>query len=219
MCFSILHIPHSSQTIPSSVRPSLLLTDEQVRLELFKLTDHYTDELFDPGGKRVKRIVFPVSRLVLDPERFLDDDLETMSRKGMGVVYTRTSDGETLRADNHTPTKSELVEEYYVPHHMTLNQATEESLEKHGSCLVLDCHSFPSSRLPYEQDLGKPRPEICLGVNSAHTPDWLYEEAERLFTGHGFHVDRDNPFGGTLVPSEFYKKRTLVQQQNKQSSN
>ena len=39
--------------------------------------------------------MFPVSRLVVDPERFIADPMECV---GMGVVYTRTSNGEVLRA-------------------------------------------------------------------------------------------------------------------------
>jgi len=41
--------------------------------------------------------VFPVSRLVVDVERFPDDEDEPMAGRGMGAVYTRLSSGERLR--------------------------------------------------------------------------------------------------------------------------
>ena len=42
-------------------------------------------------------IVHNVSRLVCDPERFLDPDEESMWQKGMGMYYTRASDGERMK--------------------------------------------------------------------------------------------------------------------------
>jgi len=57
------------------------------------MTDAFTDDLFVPDFVGAQTIIFPMSRLVLDPERFLNDDDEIMSALGMGVIYTRTSDG------------------------------------------------------------------------------------------------------------------------------
>src|SRR5690606_1157793 len=61
------------------------------------VTDRYTHELFSLPNDVAATIVFPVSRLVIDPERFADDASEPMSRKGMVVVYTTTSNGRPLR--------------------------------------------------------------------------------------------------------------------------
>ncbi len=80
-----LHIPHSSKEIPPDVRRSFVLPDSELETELIRLSDSYTDELFD--CKLATKIIFPVSRLVLDPERFVDDANEPMSKFGMGVVY------------------------------------------------------------------------------------------------------------------------------------
>jgi N-formylglutamate amidohydrolase len=94
----IANIPHSSLYIPPDIRKTLLLNDKQLKRELLLMTDRYVDELFscvhELGGSSVK---YSVSRLVVDPERFLDDAREEMAAKGMGVVYTKTSDGRLLR--------------------------------------------------------------------------------------------------------------------------
>ena len=94
----ILHIPHASQAIPPELRHSLTLSDAQLHAETIRMTDRFTDELFAIEDTRVRAIVFPVSRLVVDPERFLDDEKELMAASGMGVVYTKTSEGLPLRA-------------------------------------------------------------------------------------------------------------------------
>ena len=70
----VFHIPHSSRRIPLDIRRSILLSDFDLEKELTKMTDAFTDDLFVPDFVGAQTIIFPVSRLVLDPERFLNDD-------------------------------------------------------------------------------------------------------------------------------------------------
>src|SRR5277367_4150706 len=89
----VLHIPHASLVIPTDLVADLLLPPEQLDHELLAMTDRYTDELFALPPTLATTVAFRVSRVVVDPERFTDDEREPMARKGMGVVYTRTSSG------------------------------------------------------------------------------------------------------------------------------
>jgi N-formylglutamate deformylase len=78
----ILHIPHSSDLIPEQFRDQILLSDDDLTAELLRMTDAYTDELFSyPGATTV---LFPISRLLVDVERFSDDKKEPMTKGGMG---------------------------------------------------------------------------------------------------------------------------------------
>lgn len=209
--YVVLNIPHSSTVIPAHVRESLQrLSEDDLTHEILLMTDHYTDELFDYQFDAVRRIMFPVSRLVLDPERFVDDTIEPMAEKGMGLVYMKTSDGRPLRQPGFIPTKTELIEEFYRPHHKELNTIVAESLRAYHSCLILDCHSFPLKPLPYESHSENPRPEICLGTDPFHTPEWLAGEAERVFQAEGFQVALNYPFTGTMMPNVFYKQDRSV---------
>ena len=90
-----------------------------------------------------KAIVFPVGRLVVDPERFSDDSLEPMSQVGMGVTYTRGSLRQPLREQPSQAKREELLEQYYIPHHQKLIEAVEESLLANDHCLIINGHSFP----------------------------------------------------------------------------
>lgn len=61
------------------------------------MTDAFTDELFAPTSFEAARVIFPISRLVCDVERFPDDADEPMALQGMGAVYVKTTNGEPLR--------------------------------------------------------------------------------------------------------------------------
>ena len=83
----ILHLPHASTLIPKNLRQDFLLSDQELREELNRITDHASDAIFQWAFPKANAIVFPVSRLVVDPERFSDDSQEPMSQVGMGVTY------------------------------------------------------------------------------------------------------------------------------------
>ena len=98
----VLHIPHDSTRIPADVRHTLRLSDDALQTELIAMTDSFTAELF-AFASDVPRVTFPVSRLIVDPEGSVDDAHDPMAARGMGVVYTATSDGAVLRSQ---PTSS-----------------------------------------------------------------------------------------------------------------
>lgn len=202
--FTVLHIPHDSIVIPADIRSKFLLSDRELEREILAMTDHYTTELFDFGSD-AQRIIFPVSRLVLDPERFLDDTQEIMASRGFGVIYTKTSTSTPLRYLPSLSQRQELVNRYYIPHHAALTSAVDSALAEYGSCLLIDCHSFPSHPLPFELDQSPDRPQICIGTDVMHTPNWLAECASNLFRERGFSVLLNQPYSGTMVPSKHYQ--------------
>jgi N-formylglutamate amidohydrolase len=92
------HVPHAGLRVPPAVRAGLLPDDATLEAEHLRLVDRHTDRLFDwLRGMGATLLVNRVSRLVVDPERFTDDDREPMAAVGQGAVYTRTTDGRPLR--------------------------------------------------------------------------------------------------------------------------
>jgi N-formylglutamate amidohydrolase len=121
----------------------------------------------------------------------------------MGAVYTKTHRFNILR---HPPTEQEreaLLNRFYRPHHARLEQAISSVLEQFGWCLLLDCHSFPSTPLPYELCIA--RPDICIGTDQFHTPGDLAEQLAGLFRAQGFVTMIDQPFSGSIVPLSRYQ--------------
>lgn len=84
-----------------------------------------------------------------------------------------------------------LVAKFCCTRWSELVAAVISALSRHGSCLIIDAHSFASSPLPHEPDQVPDRPDICIGTDRFHTPDWLAAEAQRLFTEAGFTVAID----------------------------
>jgi N-formylglutamate amidohydrolase len=64
----VLHIPHASTKIPADLRGTFLLSDQELQAELDRITDHATDLIFQHAFPGAPAVVFPVSRLVVDPE-------------------------------------------------------------------------------------------------------------------------------------------------------
>jgi N-formylglutamate deformylase len=207
---AVLHVPHSSSEIPSDIRDRIRLSDAELGAELLRMTDWYTDELFNCATLGLPSVVFPVSRLVVDPERFESDDEERMAQVGMGVIYQKTSHGSVLRFAPTGEERTGLLTRFYRPHHQSLTMEVERLLGAHGQALIIDCHSFPSRPLPYELDQNSSRPDICLGTDSFHTPAALLSLANGEFIARGYSIAVDRPFSGALVPSKHYLKDSRV---------
>ena len=90
------HIPHAGTVVPEAVRDQFLPWAGELWREIAMVTDWYTDELFRIPGIAVTQT--PISRVVVDLERYADDSLEKNAVYGMGVIYTRNTPG---RADSH----------------------------------------------------------------------------------------------------------------------
>ena len=179
--------------------------------ELRVMTDAFTDDLFGSHARDGDTVVtFPVSRLVVDPERFLDDSVETMAGIGMGVIYTQTSAGDPLREPPALDERDALIRRFCLPHHKRLNEAAEHEFQQHGAALVLDCHSFPSAPLPYELDQDPNRPDICFGTDEYHTPPDLFEIGRQAVTDEGLTCEINRPFSGSIVPSRYHCRDSRV---------
>ncbi len=208
--WTVLHVPHDSTQVPDSVRDQFVLDDLALQEELIKMTDHHTLELFASGVPKRRLISAQVSRLVVDVERFENDELESMSSRGMGAVYTRTSSGQDLRRKINAEERRRLIRAWYEPHHSQLERAVQDTLEQHKRVLIVDAHSFPSVPLPYETCQEPNRPEICIGTDDFHTPHKLTTALAMAFENDDFTVAVDTPFAGSIVPVRYFQKDSHV---------
>ena len=205
----ILHIPHASKHIPDKYLKYFTLSKKNLEIELLKMTDHFTDELFDISYSNIHQLKFPLSRLLVDVERFEEDELEPMFKVGMGCIYEKTHDGKSLKLVKGI--KDELINKFYKTHHENFTKIVDAKLKKNNKVLIIDCHSFPKYPLPYELDQKMDRPEICIGTDNFHTSEELKSSLSELFEKSNFTVKYNAPFKGSIVPLKFYNKEIRVQ--------
>lgn len=207
----IAHVPHGSTFIPKDVQHALLLSDADLKKELIFMTDSHTPEIFAGiaalGGLA---LVNNYSRLVVDPERFENEDEEVMSSRGMGAIYTKTAYQQMLRKDLPAREKEEMLSTYFRPYQEALRNEVQKMLERFERCLIIDCHSFPSKPLPYELDQSISRPNICIGTDPFHTPNGLVTLARSFCEANRVSMTVNKPFAGTYVPLIYLGKDKRV---------
>jgi N-formylglutamate amidohydrolase len=207
----ILHVPHASRHLTAPARRNILLDDDALSVELDHMTDAHTDLIASRAAKAVAPAPWMftnlASRLVVDPER-LPDEREEMVEVGMGAVYTRTSHGKQLREPDPAHAE-ELIATHFRPYAAAMTGLVDDRLAATGQAVIIDVHSYPSVALPYELHGDGPRPEVCLGTDPAHTPDWLLDAATRAFSPEA-SVALNTPFAGCYVPLKHYEQQLAV---------
>lgn len=163
------------------------------------MTDNLTDKLLP---NKCKKIVFKYSRLFCDVERFKEKSKETMSEKGMGVIYTNDC-FEQITMPNKKYEKT-IIKSYYDKHHKKLDKITTQMLNK-DKCIIIDFHSF-SDEMVYKLLNIKDSPDICIGTDQIYTPPELLNFTLNFFKKYGYSVKENYPYSGTIVPSKFMKK-------------
>ncbi|NBX33491.1 MAG: hypothetical protein EBR07_12325, partial [Planctomycetes bacterium] len=206
----ILHIPHSQVAIPASLKREFVVRHKKLSAHLAASTDHFTDELFDSNLPNTQALIFPISRLAVDPERFERDALEPMAKRGLGVLYERGHDGNVIRRSITGARREEILAAWYRPHHDWLTQSVDDALARAPRALVVDCHTFPDVPFAMDPDQKVPRPDVCIGTAGIHTPAWLVRAATKWCKSQGWSVRVDAPYSGSMVPLKHNSKNRRV---------
>jgi N-formylglutamate amidohydrolase len=204
----VLNIPHASSVIPNDIKDQLIISDQQLWDEIAQLTDWYANELYDIPG--ATPIIAPVSRLVVDTERYSVDANEPMAQLGMGAIYTKGAGGFPIRAQLNETQREALLSRFYYPHHQSLEDAIQQCLTNHESCVVIDCHTFPKTPFAYESHTDALRPDICIGLHETNTPLRLVSQLKRQFTNCGLSVAVNTPYTGCVLPKKFNNNTQVI---------
>lgn len=204
----VCNVPHAGTVIPEESRRDYIVDEQALAHEVAYLADNDIDTLYKELLHYSSFIVSTISRVVVDIERFEHEADESMSAVGMSAFYARTSTGAVLRTMG--PENRNQLETLYREYHQALTDLTRNALTRHDRTLLIDCHSFPSTPRPYEPDQKTPRPDICIGCDSYHTPDALRDILQHNFRALGYAVGINTPFSGSIVPMEYLRKDRRV---------
>lgn len=211
----ILHVPHSSTYIPEDVRSGMVLNDDELDVELAAITDAETDLLAaraaDLASIRPWMFVNRVSRLVVDPERF-PDEREELNAVGRGAVYEVTTGNQVLRTPS-AQQREDLIARFFTPYAEAMATLARERLAATGKVTIIDVHSYPVIKQPYELHGDGPRPEVCIGTDEFHTPSELTRATTDVMAAAAptGDVGHNSPFAGCYVPLDQYEKNEAVQ--------
>lgn len=191
LCGLVVHVPHASLSFPEGAFEHFIIDREALMSEAIASADLYTDLIAQEAWPQARHVMAEVSRIVVDVERYDDDQLEEMAAVGRGVIYTHDHNGNRIRGNLSTLDRSELLSRYYHPHWLRLRGAA-------AGAVLIDLHSYPLLPWSIEGSKGGARPEIDIGFSPGLTPaPWV-----DALTGHlrsaGYDVGHNTPYSGVI---------------------
>ena len=202
--------PHSGRFYPKE----FVAASQLDPLRLRRSEDSFVDDLFagapDIGAPlltaRYPRAYVDPNRETyeLDPGMFSDDlpgyvNIDSVRvSAGLGTIARVVTNGEEIYDHKLTFAEAkERIDQIYTPYHDALKQLVIQTKATFGKCILIDCHSMPSTGRPMEKDPGSKRVDIVLGNNhgNACAPE-LMQFVDEQFTDLGLTVRRNNPYSG-----------------------
>jgi N-formylglutamate deformylase len=209
--------PHSG-----AVYPRDFVAQSSLELATLRRSeDSYVDELFGDAaalGAPLLRALFPRAYLdvnrepyELDPEMFdgpLPSFVNSSSARvaaGLGtvarIVATRR---EIYRGKLSFFEVEQRLAAFYRPYHHALRGLVARAHERFGFCILVDCHSMPSSGLPLDADGAPAGIDFVLGDRNGLSCHPLVTEAiEHALDSMGYRVIRNNPYSGGFTTQHY----------------
>jgi N-formylglutamate amidohydrolase len=204
--------PHSGRQYP----PAFLAASRLDPHTLRRSEDCFVDELLDgaPGlGIPLLTADFPraycdVNReqWELDPEMF-EDSLppwcNTRTARvgaGFGTIARLVGSGQPIYAGKLSFTDAEdRIRTCWQPYHAALSDLIDQTRQQFGACILLDCHSMPTSGLS-----GQTGADFVLGDAHGTSCDLsIVRGVQASLESAGFTVRRNDPYAGAYTTRHY----------------
>lgn len=210
----VFNTGHSGAVYP----PDFIAASRLDALTLRRSEDAHVERLFASVvelGAPLLRANFPRAFLdvnrepyELDPRMFegrLPPFANTRSMRvagGLGTVPRVVADGQEIYARRLPVAEATArIENLYKPYHRALRGLVQRTARTHGHCMLVDCHSMPSSSLGRDPDM---KADVVLGdrYGTACAPV-LIDGFEAAFRARGFRVVRNKPYAGGFITEHY----------------
>lgn len=213
----VLSSPHSGAYYPKDFVDASPLELTTLR----KSEDCYVDELFSDGpthGAPLLRALYPrayvdVNRepYELDPEMFeqpLPAFVNTTSARvaaGLGTIARIVGNRREIYRGKLAFAEAERrITGVHKPYHQALRGLVARARQQFGFCILLDCHSMPSSGLPMDPDGDGRTIDIVLGDrNRTSCSIALSDAVHNHLSAAGYHVIRNTPYAGGYTTQHY----------------
>ncbi|MGU3577123.1 N-formylglutamate amidohydrolase [Brucellaceae bacterium C25G] len=209
----VFNSPHSGAHYPDSFLEASALDALTIRSS----EDCYVDELYASAvllGAPLLRARFPRAYLDVNREAYeLDQRMffetvpsfaNTHSARvagGLGTVPRLVGEGRLIYPGK-IPLQSALdrIEKLYKPYHMQLRELLDQTRNKFGYAVLIDCHSMPNS----DEPSGGKRADFIIGDRfgrSCHIG--LAAATIDLLQNYGFDVAYNKPYAGGFITEHY----------------
>ncbi len=217
----VLTSPHSGRRY----LPAFLAASRLDAVAIRRSEDSFVDELFGCApamGVPLLAAAFPraycdVNREAweLDPAMFHDslpDFVNAASPRvvaGLGTIARIVGTGEPIYRQKMLFAEAEArIAACWTPYHAALRELVEATVKKFGMCLVIDCHSMPST--PGHRNSTR-LPEVVLGdVHGTSCAPQMIGFIETKLSRLGLRVRRNDPYAGGYITRHYGQPRDNV---------
>ena len=211
--------PHSGCEYPQA----FLAASRLDPLALRRSEDSFVDEIFEAAprlGAPLIRALFPRAFVdanrepfELDPTMFegeLPAYANTRSPRiaaGLGTIARVVANGASIYRGKLDFTEAlGRIRSHYWPYHKSLSELVERTKANFGACILIDCHSMPSTGGPCSRDPGAKRLDFVLGdCHGTSCAPAVVETVQATLSELGYHVARNQPYSGGFVTRHYGK--------------
>ncbi len=216
--------PHSGK----NYSPDFLAASRLDPRTLRRSEDSFVDQIFATApehGAPLLHALFP--RAYLDPHRepfelapeMFEDALPSYVNSrtarvtaGVGTIARVVAGGQNIyKGKLRFAEAAERIDNFYRPYHRALRELVDQTRERLGRCLLIDCHSMPSVSGPMDGDAGMKRVDFvlgdCFGTSCASA---VTDGVEDVLKAQGYGVARNTPYSGGYTTVHYGRPSTKV---------
>lgn len=216
-CPIVLSSPHSGSVYPARFLAAARLD----ALALRRSEDAHVDALFlgavDAGAPmlraRFPRAYLDVNRepYELDPRMFdgrLPSYANTRSLRvagGLGTIARIVGEAQEIYARRLSVQEAMTrIETLYKPYHHALRQLLGQTTDRFGHCILIDCHSMPSTASAASDADEGARADIVIGDRFGASCDGAISDLLEIeLRQRGYEIKRNKPYAGGFI-TEYY---------------